>query len=103
MSRLPPAAWRLRPRPAAQGVENKRCYELNEEEINKIREEVGKYTTEADLVSQAWRTQPPRGTFAVWPARGARRARQRAVARARCRPSCEPLLLQQAGARCASR
>jgi ribosomal protein S13 len=34
-----------------QGVENKRCYELNEEEINKIREEVGKYTTEADLVS----------------------------------------------------
>jgi small subunit ribosomal protein S13 len=33
-----------------QGVENKRCYELNEEEINKIREEVGKYTTEADLV-----------------------------------------------------
>ncbi|KAF8069366.1 rpsM [Scenedesmus sp. PABB004] len=31
------------------GVENKRCYELNEEEINKIREEVGKYTTEADL------------------------------------------------------
>lgn len=35
-----------------QGVENKRCYELNEEEINKIREEVGKYTTEADLVRQ---------------------------------------------------
>lgn len=33
-----------------QGVENKRCYELNEEEINKIRDEVGKYTTEADLV-----------------------------------------------------
>lgn len=33
-----------------QGVENKRCYELNEEDINKIREEVGKYTTEADLV-----------------------------------------------------
>jgi hypothetical protein len=32
-------------------VENKRCYELNEEEINKLREEVGKYTTEADLVS----------------------------------------------------
>eukprot|EP00878_Enallax_costatus_P001207 GHUV01001349.1.p1 GENE.GHUV01001349.1~~GHUV01001349.1.p1 ORF type:complete len:160 (+),score=48.19 GHUV01001349.1:175-654(+) len=31
------------------GVENKRCYELNEEDINKIREEVGKYTTEADL------------------------------------------------------
>eukprot|EP00775_Hariotina_reticulata_P005088 gene5088-5329_t len=31
------------------GVENKRCYELNEEEINKIREEVGKFTTEADL------------------------------------------------------
>jgi small subunit ribosomal protein S13 len=29
-----------------QGVENKRCYELNEEEINKLREEVGKYTTE---------------------------------------------------------
>jgi hypothetical protein len=38
-----------------QGVENKRCYELNEEEINKIREEVGKYTTEADLV----RAPPP--------------------------------------------
>lgn len=37
----------------AQGVENKRCYELNEEEINKIREEVGKYTTEADLVREA--------------------------------------------------
>lgn len=36
----------------AQGVENKRCYELNEEEINKIREEVGKYTTEADLVRE---------------------------------------------------
>lgn len=36
-----------------QGVENKRCYELNEEEINKIREEVGKYTTEADLVSSS--------------------------------------------------
>jgi hypothetical protein len=36
-----------------QGVENKRCYELNEEEINKIREEVGKYTTEADLVRRA--------------------------------------------------
>lgn len=35
---------------AAQGVENKRCYELNEEEINKIRDEVGKHTTEADLV-----------------------------------------------------
>lgn len=35
-------------------MENKRCYELNEEEINKIREEVGKYTTEADLV------RPPR-------------------------------------------
>ena len=34
-----------------QGVENKRCYELNEEEINKLREEVGNYTTEADLVS----------------------------------------------------
>ncbi|KAF6259560.1 plastid/chloroplast ribosomal protein S13 [Scenedesmus sp. NREL 46B-D3] len=31
------------------GVENKRCYELNEEDINKLREEVGKYTTEADL------------------------------------------------------
>ena len=33
------------------GVENKKTYELNEEEINKLREEVGKYTTEADLVS----------------------------------------------------
>lgn len=31
------------------GVENKKTYELNEEEINKLREEVGKYTTEADL------------------------------------------------------
>ncbi|KAL6752578.1 plastid ribosomal protein S13 [Haematococcus lacustris] len=31
------------------GVENKKTYELNEEEINKIREEVQKYTTEADL------------------------------------------------------
>jgi hypothetical protein len=40
-------------RPYMQGVENKRCYELNEEDINKIREEVGKYTTEADLVSAA--------------------------------------------------
>ncbi len=35
----------------AQGVENKKTYELNEEDINKLREEVGKYTTEADLVS----------------------------------------------------
>lgn len=25
-------------------------FELNEEEINKLREEVGKYTTESDLV-----------------------------------------------------
>ncbi|KAJ9533304.1 hypothetical protein QJQ45_026355, partial [Haematococcus lacustris] len=32
------------------GVENKKTYELNEEEINKIREEVQKYTTEADLL-----------------------------------------------------
>lgn len=31
------------------GLENKKTYELNEEEINKIREEVAKYTTEADL------------------------------------------------------
>eukprot|EP00877_Chromochloris_zofingiensis_P012291 jgi/Chrzof1/7315/Cz02g19040.t1 len=31
------------------GVENKRTYELNEEEINRIRDEVSKYTTEADL------------------------------------------------------
>lgn len=31
------------------GLENKKTYELNEEEINKIREEVTKYTTEADL------------------------------------------------------
>lgn len=36
-----------------QGVENKRTYELNEEEINRIRDEVSKYTTEADLVSPA--------------------------------------------------
>lgn len=34
-----------------QGLENKKTYELNEEEINKIRDEVAKYTTEADLVS----------------------------------------------------
>lgn len=34
-----------------QGVENKKTYELNEEEINKLRDEVGKYTTESDLVS----------------------------------------------------
>eukprot|EP00983_Pelagomonas_calceolata_P052923 1143070-Pelagomonas_calceolata.AAC.3 len=33
-----------------QGIENKKTYELNEEEVNRIREEVGKYTTEADLV-----------------------------------------------------
>jgi len=31
------------------GVENKKTYELSEEDINKLREEVGKYTTEADL------------------------------------------------------
>ncbi|KAG2452723.1 hypothetical protein HYH02_002955 [Chlamydomonas schloesseri] len=31
------------------GVENKKTYELNEEEINKLRSEVEKYTTEADL------------------------------------------------------
>ncbi|GFR46381.1 hypothetical protein Agub_g7963 [Astrephomene gubernaculifera] len=31
------------------GIENKKTYELNEEEINKIRQEVEKYTTEADL------------------------------------------------------
>eukprot|EP00197_Chlamydomonas_leiostraca_P003042 CAMPEP_0202868034 /NCGR_PEP_ID=MMETSP1391-20130828/10020_1 /ASSEMBLY_ACC=CAM_ASM_000867 /TAXON_ID=1034604 /ORGANISM="Chlamydomonas leiostraca, Strain SAG 11-49" /LENGTH=159 /DNA_ID=CAMNT_0049548133 /DNA_START=46 /DNA_END=525 /DNA_ORIENTATION=+ len=34
------------------GLENKKTYELNEEEINKIRDEVGKYTTEADLRRQ---------------------------------------------------
>jgi hypothetical protein len=45
-----PAAVRVASCPT-QGVENKRCYELNEEEINKIRDEVGKHTTEADLVS----------------------------------------------------
>lgn len=39
-----------------QGVENKRTYELNEEEINKLREEVGKYTTESDLV-RPWQQQ----------------------------------------------
>jgi len=37
--------------PHIQGVENKKAFELNEEEINKIREEVGKYITESDLVS----------------------------------------------------
>ncbi|KIY98479.1 hypothetical protein MNEG_9481 [Monoraphidium neglectum] len=31
------------------GVENKKTYELNEEDINKLREEVAKYTTESDL------------------------------------------------------
>ncbi|KAF5826114.1 plastid ribosomal protein S13 [Dunaliella salina] len=31
------------------GIENKKTYELNEEEVNRIREEVGKYTTESDL------------------------------------------------------
>lgn len=49
--------WR-RPRPTPplplplplQGIENKKTFELTEEEINKLREEVGKYTTEADLV-----------------------------------------------------
>jgi small subunit ribosomal protein S13 len=34
-------------------VENKKTYELNEEEINKLRMEVEKYTTEADLVRAA--------------------------------------------------
>jgi hypothetical protein len=38
--------------PPLQGVENKKTYELNEEEINKLRDEVGKYTTESDLVSR---------------------------------------------------
>jgi ribosomal protein S13 len=32
-----------------QGVENKKTYELGEDEVNKLREEVGKYTTESDL------------------------------------------------------
>lgn len=31
------------------GVENKRTFELNEEEVNMIRTEVDKYNTEADL------------------------------------------------------
>jgi len=44
-----------------QGVENKRCYELNEEEINKIREAVGEYNTEADLVRQAGRRHTDSG------------------------------------------
>lgn len=49
----------------AQGVENKRAYELNEEEINKLREEVGKYTTESDLVSTAqhWAQHHPRASM----------------------------------------
>jgi ribosomal protein S13 len=34
-----------------QGVENKKAFELSEEDINKLREEVGKYVTESDLVS----------------------------------------------------
>jgi ribosomal protein S13 len=33
-----------------QGVENKRTYELSEEELTKLRMEVAKYQTEADLV-----------------------------------------------------
>lgn len=33
-----------------QGVENKKTFELSEEDVNKIRLEVEKYTTEADLV-----------------------------------------------------
>lgn len=32
-----------------QGVENKKTYELSEEEISKLRSEVDKYTTESDL------------------------------------------------------
>lgn len=40
--------------PHPQGVENKKTYELNEEEINKIRDAVGEYTTEADLVGGHW-------------------------------------------------
>ncbi len=35
-----------------QGVENKKTFELDEEDINKLRDEVQKYTTESDLVSQ---------------------------------------------------
>ncbi len=38
-------------------MENKKTYELNEEEINKLRQEVEKYTTEADLVRSRFRTQ----------------------------------------------
>jgi hypothetical protein len=37
------------PSPNPQGVENKKTYELSEEDINKLREEVGKFTTESDL------------------------------------------------------
>ncbi|MEW5298868.1 MAG: hypothetical protein WDW38_000397 [Sanguina aurantia] len=37
---------------SSSGVENKKTYELNEEEINKIRDAVGEYTTEADLRRQ---------------------------------------------------
>jgi hypothetical protein len=36
-----------------QGIENKKTYELNEEETNRLREEITKYTTESDLVSGA--------------------------------------------------
>lgn len=32
------------------GVENKRTYELSEEELQKLRDQVDKYTTEGDLV-----------------------------------------------------
>jgi len=31
------------------GVDNKRTHELSEEELTRLRDEVGKYTTEADL------------------------------------------------------
>ncbi len=34
-----------------QGIENKKTYELSEEETNRLREEITKYTTESDLVS----------------------------------------------------
>ncbi len=46
-ARMQRAWWLL------QEVENKKTFELSEDEINKIRQEVEKYTTEADLVRSA--------------------------------------------------
>jgi hypothetical protein len=47
-----PDALLPNPHACMQGVENKKTFELDEEDINKLRDEVQKYTTESDLVSQ---------------------------------------------------